>query len=120
MKFEVFKIYNSETGKFSRGGVGPSWSTKGKSWSGLGPLKLHLRQFCSNSGYSYKDGSIQSSCSKIVDGEREWGHYLGRDKYWFNNIPKSWIVQKYIPEGMTEFSARELYPESTHELDSLY
>ena len=46
---ESFKIRNKKTGEFSLGGsghgYGPSWGRDGKTWNGIGPLRLHLRQF---------------------------------------------------------------------------
>ena len=42
---ESFKIRNKKTGEFSLGGMNPSWGRDGKTWNGIGPLRLHLRQF---------------------------------------------------------------------------
>jgi ribosome-binding ATPase YchF (GTP1/OBG family) len=40
---KIYKIKNTETGLFSKGGtVEPSWSKKGKTWSSIGHLKVHL------------------------------------------------------------------------------
>jgi len=42
---EMFKIRHKKTGMFSNGGENPTWSKNGKTWEGIGPLRLHLRQF---------------------------------------------------------------------------
>jgi hypothetical protein len=42
---EAYVIYSNSREKYSRGGCAPSWSTKPKTWSGLGPLKGHLAMF---------------------------------------------------------------------------
>ena len=46
----VYKIRHKKTGLFSRGGEDASrcqscWDKKGKTWSGLGPLRNHMNQF---------------------------------------------------------------------------
>ena len=41
----LYKIRDVNTGLFSTGGMDPNWTTKGKTWTGLGSLKSHLRQF---------------------------------------------------------------------------
>jgi hypothetical protein len=41
----VYKIRDKKTGLFSTGGTTPRWTARGKSWTGAGPLKLHLRQY---------------------------------------------------------------------------
>ena len=38
----VYKIRDKKTGLFSRGGVNPLWSEKGKTWNSLGALKNHM------------------------------------------------------------------------------
>ena len=42
---DSYKIRNTKTGKYSLGGIDPSWGEIGKVWAGIGPLRLHLRQF---------------------------------------------------------------------------
>lgn len=50
---KVYKIFNTESKLYSKGGMGADhscysqiyWSKKGKVWNGIGPLKLHLKQF---------------------------------------------------------------------------
>lgn len=108
MKFEVYKIKNSETGLYSRGGVDPRWGVKGKAWSGKGPLKSHLRQFCTDYMYLQSDGSLTGS-----------GFYSSTKtiKGWWNEIPETWIVEHYTPDGMTQYPAKGLYPETSYELN---
>lgn len=38
----TYKIRNVKTGLYSTGGVCPSWSTRGKSWSTMGHVRNHL------------------------------------------------------------------------------
>jgi hypothetical protein len=42
---DALAIYNPQLGKWSRGGMGPTWGKKPKIWSQVGPLKNHLSQF---------------------------------------------------------------------------
>ena len=46
---KVYKILHKETGLYSKGGSHPSWSTKGKTWTSLGPLKAHIGLVMDNS-----------------------------------------------------------------------
>jgi hypothetical protein len=52
----VYKIYNKETGKYSDGASDAAmntfrhWSTRGKVWQGLGPLRVHLNHVIRNGG----------------------------------------------------------------------
>jgi hypothetical protein len=41
---KIYKIRNKDTGLFSKGGMTPYWSKKGKTWNSFGHLKLHLSQ----------------------------------------------------------------------------
>ena len=64
-----YKIRDSETGLWSSGGYEPKFTTKGKAWSGTGPLLSHLHQF--------------------------WRSKYYRDpKTW--EIPESWEVVKFV------------------------
>jgi len=65
----------------------PNWTTKGKTWNGLGPLKSHLRQFCNMRGYN----DIHTI---------------------YNNIPENWEVVKikYVEEDVETLNAKDLYP----------
>jgi hypothetical protein len=38
----VYKIRDKETGLFSTGGMDPTFTKKGKVWTGIGPLKAHI------------------------------------------------------------------------------
>jgi len=40
----IYRIRDKQTGKFSLGGEYPLWSTRGKVWTTLGGLRLHLNQ----------------------------------------------------------------------------
>ena len=48
----IYKVRNKVTGKFSTGGISPSFTNKGKSWSSIGPLKTHLRQISSRNYFN--------------------------------------------------------------------
>jgi hypothetical protein len=39
---KLYKVRDINTGLFSTGGYYPGWTNKGKTWSGVGPLKSHL------------------------------------------------------------------------------
>jgi len=43
MKLQMFKIRNKIDGKFSKGGMIPSFSRLGKTWSNIGHLKLSIQ-----------------------------------------------------------------------------
>lgn len=45
MPLTVYKIRRNSDGLFSTGGPDPTFTTKGKAWSGKGSLHLHLSQF---------------------------------------------------------------------------
>jgi hypothetical protein len=47
MKNKLFKIRNKETGEFSKGGRWGYgiWTKGGKTWTNIGHVKSHLRQF---------------------------------------------------------------------------
>jgi hypothetical protein len=47
----IFKILKKSTGEFSCGGSSPRFSKKGKIWTGIGPLKLHMAHLHDSSPY---------------------------------------------------------------------
>lgn len=49
----VYKIRNKETGLYSKGGSSnyKIWTATGKTWSSLGDVKKHLRQFITSKGF---------------------------------------------------------------------
>lgn len=47
----AFKIRDLATGLFSTGGSMPRWSKRGKVWSNIGHIKLHLQQLWSSDSY---------------------------------------------------------------------
>ena len=60
MSGTVYKIRHKKSGLYSKGGSSASmdgkygWSSQGKAWSSLGPLKNHLAQYLPKSPH-YKD-----------------------------------------------------------------
>jgi hypothetical protein len=87
----LFKIRSKTTGLFSTGGTSATFTTKGKTWTGMGPLKAHLRQY-----FKYKRKS---------EGGYEWRKLV-------NNIPTDWEVVEYIMAPTdTILDARSLYPD---------
>lgn len=42
---KLYRIRNKETGLYSTGGERPRWSTVGKVWVGIGPLKNHILNY---------------------------------------------------------------------------
>lgn len=52
---KVYKIRHKITGLYSKGGSSPMWSKKGKTWSGLGPLKLHIAGVVDSRYYHMSD-----------------------------------------------------------------
>lgn len=72
---KVYKIRNKKTGAFSRGGCwAPPWApvgSKGKTWSGIGPLKGHLRQFlrddCSPRGGMFGPAAEYINNAEVVE-----------------------------------------------------
>jgi hypothetical protein len=75
---KVFKIKHAQTGLFSTGGMEPRWTTKGKTWSTIGSVKNHLRQFT--------DGGIMR---RNYDGTTEVDGFR-------NHIPDDWVVVEYV------------------------
>ena len=46
------------------------WSSKGKSWSGMGPLKNHLAQYVGSANYDgYNKEKLAANLARILD---EW------------------------------------------------
>jgi hypothetical protein len=60
----VYKIRDKTTGLFSTGGTVPGWHARGKSWSGLGPLKVHLSQYLSVN--SFRNAVIPDNWEIVV------------------------------------------------------
>lgn len=101
---KLYKIKHAETGLYSKGGSSVDdridtwrkkpihWSKRGKTWTGIAALKIHLRQYCRNWTYM--------------------GINVPPDKSWKNNIPETWIVQEISIDGtpVVEYSAKSLYP----------
>jgi len=64
----VYKIRRKSDGLFSTGGTDPAFTTKGKAWSGKGPLHLHLSQFrnvqvyagCEIVGFEYVEAGTRN------------------------------------------------------------
>jgi len=90
----LFKIRDKNTGLYSSGGQSPTWSSKGKTWTGLGPMKCHLRQFLR---------------LKIVDRKTDWWTAV-------NKIPENWeiIKIKLVEENMEILSAKAQYPDEVN------
>lgn len=67
----VYRIRHKPTGLFSTGGTGPRFTKKGKSWSCLAHVRLHLAQFKWSNGngwaWPYKD------CEVVTYGYVETG-----------------------------------------------
>jgi len=92
---KVYAIRHRITGKFSKGGssvdehgTGYHWGKRGKIWTDIGPLKLHLRQYIEDSGYR---------------------------KHYKNNIPQDWIVVENFNGDWKEVqTARSYYPETKY------
>ena len=89
-EYKIFRIFDSESKLFSKGGQDciretSSWSKRGKTWVGLGPLKTHLRQYI----------DITRTTKKVI-----------------NNIPETWEVHEYSTEGLSGvkiYSAKSLF-----------
>ena len=94
---ELYRIQNTKTGLYSKGGTSAdqsdtsSWNKKGKLWTGIGPLKNHLRQYVEDLPYR---------------------------KHYQNYIPHEWIVVVPGEKGdWVEYcKARSLYPETKYEV----
>jgi len=92
---QVYRIMNKTTGLYSKGGCNAdlpyntgSWSKKGKVWTGMGPLKLHLKMYVTDNNYS---------------------------KSYNNRIPHDWVVMEYNNGDWTPtMTARSLYPETKY------
>jgi len=85
----LFKIRSKTTGLFSTGGTSAIFTTKGKTWTGMGPLKAHLRQYF--------------NCQRDANGVRNWRKLV-------NIIPEDWEVVEYSIEIVDKMDARGLYP----------
>ena len=58
----VYKIRDKKTGLFRKGGFN-LWSTQGKTWSGIGPLKLHLNLLRDAVRYDWELGKHVPLCN---------------------------------------------------------
>ena len=65
MNLTFFKIYNRKTGLYSNGGSdaakkdwAPHWNKKGKTWHGIGPLRLHLNHVITYGGGMPEDWEV--------------------------------------------------------------
>ena len=87
----LYKIRDVNTGLFSTGGMDPNWTTKGKTWTGLGPLKSHLRQFV--------------TYEQLKNGQTDYHTQI-------NKIPENWEVVKikFIESEVELLNAKQLYP----------
>lgn len=54
----VYKIRNTVTGLYSKGGSDGQWSKNGKIWSGIGPLKLHFNVLSRQGRVEYRDAVV--------------------------------------------------------------
>ena len=90
--FTVYKIRNAD-GLYSKGGTDPSWTKRGKVWQNKQGLSSHLGYFCKNTKYNQATGKTE----------------IG----WWNNIPSDWTIEELSPEGLKEYPAREIRPETT-------
>lgn len=56
---KVYKIRDAETGLFSTGGTSTQWTKSGKTWSNIGHVKSHIRQYANVSGVMvYKNAEV--------------------------------------------------------------
>jgi hypothetical protein len=116
IKMKLFKIKHRDLVLFSKGGSyvndtesyykdkqgNPtyySWSKRGKTWTGLGPLKSHLRQYCEELRNYSVHNEDPTKPRRILK----------------NNIPETWIVCEFDIATQTtkEYPAKDLYPPST-------
>ena len=96
--YTLYKITRPD-GKCSKGGNDADtnescWTRRGKVWMGMGPLKLHLRQYINHEHFYDENKKFHIKCT--------------------NNIPEDWVVIT-LPIGVDNidnFSARSLYPET--------
>ena len=61
---EIYKIRRKSDGLFSSGGSCPQFTKKGKNWSGLGPIKLHMHQLLDIYG-KIRDREVYKDCEVI-------------------------------------------------------
>lgn len=70
---KFYKIRHKKTGLFSHGGSytslageqGCGWSSKGKIWMGIGPVKNHLAQYLPKGKYGYEVERFQKNIGPI-------------------------------------------------------
>ena len=55
---KIYKIRNVKTGLYSTGGLYPRWTKAGKTWSGIGPLRVHLAQHLRHSIQDINDWRV--------------------------------------------------------------
>lgn len=91
-----FKIRDKKTGLFSRGGVGPSWSVEGKTWSSIGAVKNHLLQFTGSQRLSNRiewNMGVHTYCQSDVANVT----LQGKDGIIYHIvIPESWEIVEVI------------------------
>lgn len=82
----VYKILDRHSGLFSDGGIDPSWSTRGKSWTSEGAVKSHL--------------------TLLVGSKNAEARWHGKKQKF--EVPDSWVVVRYVAIEDDAQSARAL------------
>lgn len=123
----IYRLYNTETKLYSKGGMYSSFNQVGKIWAKLSHIKAHLIQrYCKNLSY---DISVRIRYQKYIDDfkglkdisayERVLERYMyfdldkAKGKKYYNQIPNNLEVIEYTDElvEIKRFNAKDLYPE---------
>lgn len=73
---KVYKVYNTETGLYSKGGTqiqkcNSCWSKTGKTWSSIGSLKSHLMQYTYQTYTTVQGRSVKGPITFTIPDEWE-------------------------------------------------
>ncbi len=123
----IYRLYNTETKLYSKGGMYSSFNQVGKIWAKLSHVKSHLLQkYCNNLRYAISD---RNRLQKHIDEykhlkdvstyEKSLQQYMyfdldkAKGKKYYNSIPSELEVIEY-DDNLVEikrFNAKDLYPE---------
>lgn len=66
----VYKIKSTKTGLYSKGGMCPSFTKKGKAWTNIGYLKNHINALDGYGRSIYKEHDVTIECYEVIKTEQ--------------------------------------------------
>ncbi len=90
----VYKLRDTETGRYSSGGYNPTWTKRGKTWNNLGSIKNHIRTWCNGSYGTLRMAPDSWEIVEIIIKEED---------------ASTWPVNDYINEVKHRREIKETY-----------